>query len=391
MTKRRPLLGPFAAFAAFGLFWGAWAVLLPAIRTSTGASDGELGLALLSIGFGALPGMLGAGYLVDRLGDAVLPAALVAFGTVVTLPGFAGSVPQLSLSLLLVGAASGALDVAMNTAVSAAEAAGVGRAMQKAHASFSAAVVVAAAAVGLARELGAAPRSILLGAAVALVAAAWLNRGRAIEPKKRRPRRPKLEVSATLVLLGALGAGGYIIESGIQNWSALYLEQSLAASPAFAGMGPAVFAAAMALGRSFGDRLAAHLGDRLLLLAGALAAASGLSVAAVAPTLVVALLAFALAGAGVAVVAPALFATAGRGTGSAERGGAIATVTTFAYLGFLAGPPLMGAVSGATSMRVGWVVLAAVAVLVGAGVRLRPVRSALAPAGQDPNASRAVA
>jgi sulfite exporter TauE/SafE len=75
---RRPPLGPFAAFAAFGVFWGAWAVLLPALRASTGASEGELGLALLSIGLGALPGMLGAGYLLSRFGDAVLPAALVA-------------------------------------------------------------------------------------------------------------------------------------------------------------------------------------------------------------------------------------------------------------------------------------------------------------------------
>jgi hypothetical protein len=41
---------------AFGLFWGAWAVL-PAVQVSSGATDGELGTALLMIGLGALVSM----------------------------------------------------------------------------------------------------------------------------------------------------------------------------------------------------------------------------------------------------------------------------------------------------------------------------------------------
>ena len=49
-TARRALLG----FAGFGLFWGAWGAALPQIQAHAGATDAQLGLALLCIGAGAL-------------------------------------------------------------------------------------------------------------------------------------------------------------------------------------------------------------------------------------------------------------------------------------------------------------------------------------------------
>ena len=55
--RTRALLG----FAAFGLFWGAWGAALPQIQAHAGASDSELGLALLCIGAGALVSMRPAG------------------------------------------------------------------------------------------------------------------------------------------------------------------------------------------------------------------------------------------------------------------------------------------------------------------------------------------
>ena len=43
--KETQLEGLTAAFAVFGLYWGAWAACLPAIQRSTGASEAQLGLA----------------------------------------------------------------------------------------------------------------------------------------------------------------------------------------------------------------------------------------------------------------------------------------------------------------------------------------------------------
>ena len=130
-----------------------------------------------------------------------------------------------------------------------------------------------------------------------------------------------------------------------------------------AALGPGFFAAAMVAGRLLGQWLELRVGDRRLLSVGALIGSGGLLLAAVAPAVPLALLGFALGGAGVSVAAPTLFGAAGRGASDAERGSAVASVTTISYLGFLVGPPLIGAVSGATDLRVGIGLLAGIALL----------------------------
>jgi MFS family permease len=358
----RRTAGPLAAFAAFGVFWGAWGVLLPEIKEQVDASVTALGLALLAIGVAALPAMLVTGRIVDRLGPRALPPALVLFGVAVVLPGFTGSVPQLALALVLVGATSGALDVVVNVAATAVEASGGPRIMQVAHALFSAGFLVAAVTVGLARDAGVEPVPILVGTSVVILATAGLNRGAPPAPAAPRERRG-LVFSRRLVVLGGLCAVAFVVESGIESWSALFLESELAASPSVSGLGPGLFAAAMVTGRSLGQVLEARIGDRALLAGGALTAALGLALTAAAQGIPLALVGFALGGAGVSVAAPTLFGAAGRGATEAERGSDVASVTTIAYLGFLGGPFVMGAVSGAFGLRAGVAMLAAVAVV----------------------------
>jgi MFS family permease len=60
---------------------------------------------------------------------------------------------------------------------------------------------------------------------------------------------------------------------------------------------------------------------------------------------------------------------AGRRT---DAGSAIATVTTIGYLGLLVGPPLVGGIAQATSLRISFVALALIAATVAAAAtRLR--------------------
>lgn len=358
-------VGTLLAFAAFGVYWGAWGVLVPDVKEQVDASVAELGAALLAVGFAALPAMLLTGRVVDRVGPRVMPVALVLFGVAALLPGLTGSVPALALALVLVGATSAALDVVINVAASGLEASGGPRLMQLAHAAFSAGFLVAAVSVGLARAAGAEPVAVLAGTAVLLFVTALVNRGHAgAAPGPRSDRR--LRFSRRLLLLGVLCGVAFVVESGIENWSALFLETELGASPAVGGLGPGLFAAAMVIGRSLGHWLEAVVGDRLLLVGGAVTAGGGLALAAVAPVVPVALLGFALGGAGISVAAPTLLGAAGRGAPDVERGSAVASVTTVSYLGFLTGPPLMGVVSGALDLRAGVAMLAAVALVLAA-------------------------
>ena len=351
--------GPLLAFAAFGAYWGAWGVLVPDIKEQVDASVTELGIAFLALALASLPAMLVTGRIVDRVGPRIMPLALVLFGLAAVLPGFAGSVWQLTLALILVGLTSGAVDVVINVAATNVETSGGPRVMQIAHAFFSAGFLVAAIAVGLARGVGAGPLPVLVGISALVLVSAAVNRGYPAAPGERAPRR--FTFSRRLLVLGLLCGLAFMIEGGIENWSALFLETDLDASPAVSGLGPGSFAAAMVAGRLAGQWLELRVGDRRLLAAGALTASGGLLLAAVAPTVAFALLGFAIGGAGVSVSAPTLFGAAGRGASEAERGSAVASVTTISYLGFLVGPPLIGAVSGATGLRVGIGLLAGIA------------------------------
>lgn len=362
----------------FGLFWGGWGALVPAVKEQTGATQAELGLALLLIAAGALPAMLSSGWIIDRFQGRTLAPATAVFGLAVVLPGLAHSVPALSASLLVVGAASGALDVTMNAAVAAEESRRGVRLMHAAHAVFSASVVVASVSVGLARAAGAevlpivaAVGGVVLAGALAIGAGGGERLRQEVRAEPLTGRR--LHLSTALVALGGLGALAYLVENSLQSWSALHLEQTFGAGPAVGGLGPGLFAAGAAVGRLSAQWVAARTADRLLLGASATLGAVGTLVAALAPSPSVALIGVFLAGAAISVAAPTIFSLSGRAVAMADRGRAMATVTTIAYLGFLLGPPLVGAIAGAGGLRLALSVVAVFALALAALASRAPV------------------
>jgi MFS family permease len=371
-VRRTAAVGPVACFAALGVFWGAWAALIPDIKRQAGASDGDLGVAMLVGAVGAILAMLVVGRLWRRFGWALLPVTGLLFAIAGLGLPLATSTAGLAAALFAIGAGSGALDVAMNAAVSDVEANEGARLMFGAHALFSLAVLVASVATGFARQAGAGPWPILgtVALVIAVVALATIASAR----RGHRPTDPAPTSSASrtnsrraallggLTALAVLCALGYLIEDAAQNWSALHLERGLGASPALGGAAPGIFAAAMFVGRSSGQRLGARYSERALLSGGAAICAVGLAILAAAPTPIVAFAGLAGAGAGIAMVAPALYGRAGREATASNRGAAIARLTVFGYTGFIVGPALIGFISQASSLRVGIATLAVLAV-----------------------------
>jgi len=353
--------GPLAAFFAFGLLWGAWAALVPAVQTAVGASKAALGLALLFIAVGSVPAMLLTGRELDRRGTRILPWLLAGMAAAGVLPAFVGSVPALAAALLAIGIFTGATDVAMNAAVSELEVTQETRLMQLAHALYSAGVLVGALATGLARELGAGRLEVLGGVAIALLIASALNRGH--ERVERRPAGSRgFRLSRAAVPLGIACAAAFVIEGGMENWGAIFLEHDLEASPGASALAPAAYGGAMMLGRLSGQWLETRLGDTLLLAGAMTVALCGLVGAATAPNVPTAIAAFFVGGAGISIAAPALFGAGGRLATPEERGRAVATVTTLGYLGFLVGPPIVGGIAGAIGLRAAFGTLALLAV-----------------------------
>ena len=102
-------------FTTLGLFWGAWASVLPSVQDATDLSKGALGVALLFVSVGSIPAMFFvAGPLVARLGARAVAYSAAAFAAATALPGLTHSFPTLVLALGAAGATSGILDVAVN-------------------------------------------------------------------------------------------------------------------------------------------------------------------------------------------------------------------------------------------------------------------------------------
>ena len=362
-------LAPVASFAAMGLLWGAWAALVPEIKVVVDAPDGPFGLALLAVGVGSLPAMLAAGRLHARMGRRLLVACLIAFAIASATPLAVGSLPGLAVALVAIGAASGALDVAMNSEISELEASSGRRLMFGAHALFSLALLAGSIATGLVRDAGGDRFTVLpvvagFAFAVALVAAATpaVQRRSALDGSPPSGR----VAGAWLIGLGIICAGAFLVEDAAASWGALHLERTLGATPAIGGAGPGIFAGAMFVGRSAGQLIGRHFSDRFLVVAGGFGAAAGMGIVGIAPTAAGALIGFAIAGGSIAIVAPALFARAGRLAAPENRGRAISTLTTLGYLAFVVGPGVVGAIAGATTLP-----LALIAVgIVGIGVAI---------------------
>lgn len=368
--RRRAVVG----FAVFGIWWGAWGALLPAIQRHAGLDDGRFGVALLFVAVGAMASMRATGRLVDRFRGLVLPVALVGFGVIGIAPTIVTGVAALSAVLLLVGAFSGAIDVAINGVAARYEHVTGDPVMNLAHGAFSVGVLVTSPVAGAFRDGGTTPTTVFVAVALVLAGSAILTTDRSARPavpseaSAGRPW-PRWRPPPELVLIGALIGLAYLVESAWQNWSAILLERNLGARPAVAALGPAVFALTAAAGRFAGQPLLRRIPERTLLVMASSVAACGTLLAAAAPAAAVALVGIGLAGIGTSVCAPTLLGRAARSVPERHHGAAIGTVTTLGYLGFGVAPALVGLVSRMTSLRWALATVAVAAVLIAVGSR----------------------
>ena len=283
-------------------------------------SDSTLGVILLAMAEGSVLSLPVAGGLVGRFGSRPMTAlAGLALCLALPLPVVSGSGLTLALSLALLGAANGTLDVSMNAQALSLERRYQRPIMSSLHACFSLGGAAGAALAGILMWLGVGDT-----ARVSFAAAGGFG-----------------WPAPALLFMGALAFVGLLAEGAMADWSAVYLHDSLKASPALAAAGFAAFSLAMTAGRLAGDRVVGRLGAVQALRASGGLAAAGLAAGLLVSGPTAAIAGFGLLGAGIANVIPVLFSSAGNAAGSGAAS-ALAAVATPGYLGFLAGPPLTG-------------------------------------------------
>ncbi|MFE0728753.1 MFS transporter [Streptomyces antibioticus] len=380
LTRLRIALTAF--FALDGFVFAGWVVRIPAIKEQTGASAGDLGLALLGVSAGAVVTMTLTGRLCRRYGShpvTVVCAVLLALS--VTLPPLTHSVPALGAALFVFGSAYGGINVAFNSA-----AVDLVRALRRPimptfHAAFSLGGMIGAGLGGLVAG-SLSPTRHLLGLGViallvtALAGPTLLRQAPPRPPEDdapvpqdtRTPASPTPHTRRLVVVFGLIALCTAYGEGALADWGALHLQQDLGSSAGAAAIGYSCFALAMTVGRLTGTTLLERFGHTRTVVIGGSVAASGMLLGSLAPALWAALLGYLVTGLGLANLFPVAVERAGTLAGPSG----VAVASTLGYSGMLLGPPAIGFMAEWFSLSAALTsvaVLAGLAALIGLGTR----------------------
>ncbi|MEW2580705.1 MFS transporter [Streptomyces syringium] len=358
------------SFFVQGVVFALLVTRIPAVQDRYGISDGLLPAFLAAVPILAGFGSIGTERLVKRVRPgAVLRWAQPVVCLALLAVGVGDGLEQAAVALAVFGLAVGALDASMNM---------LGVSLQRAygrsivlgfHAAYSLGGIVGAslgwagARWGLSLVVLYGPLMAVLAPAALLASRWYVDRAGHAGPADQRKPRAQAAVAASpstpgvrfLLPLCLVMAFVYIGDSTVANWSAKYLQDVLGSSEQLSTVPYNVYMAMTLLGRAVGDAGVRRFGPVAVVRAGAVIAAGGFGVVAVAPGAWVGIAGFTVLGLGLCVIVPQTFAAGGRlafeRLGPEGSDAAVARLNIFNYVGFLVGSPLVGALGEVWSPR----------------------------------------
>jgi len=316
-------------------------------------SPAILGLVLLATAAGSLVSMPITGWLIAHYGSRPLVRVSgILFCLSLPPMAMARNAWELGATLFLFGITAGSLNVSMNTHAVAVEQDYGRPIMGSFHAYWSAGAMTGSALGGWAAGVGMGPFPHFLAATAAFLAVMAAAISVLHYPEHTAPvTRLSLRIPRAVAGLGLIACAISVVEGSMADWTAVYLDSVLLTGAGTAALGYSCYAAAMIVTRILSDRITQWLGRPMLVRVGSLVAFVGLGLSLLTNSWQVALAGFAIVGLGVAAIIPNIFGAAGR-VASLPPGVGMAAVTTMAYMGFLGGPPLIGAFAEWLGLRI---------------------------------------
>lgn len=343
-------------FLILGINAATWASRIPQLMEAMSITATQMGMVLLACGVGAVVSFPLIAFVLNRWGSHI-----VCYFAVVTLVLLLSSLAFVSnfyvgiIWMFVEGVACAFLNAAMNAQGARLEEVTNSKRMSFLHAAFSfgllASALFSSFVVYFFSDL------LIHFSCVAVLMIVLIFSIRGLLPQKSNSEK-SASVSGKSAMSAVLGLGsvmffGTIVEGAMNDWSALYLAREVEASEFLTPFGIAIFSLMMVIGRLFSDRIRDRIEDHVMIFVGCLISATGLFIGISLGTLYSALIAFALVGLGMAPVTPCVYA------GAAKRSAfALTTVASMGTAGFLAGPPVIGFISGASSIKYGMLCVA---------------------------------
>ena len=353
-TKRATYL-IMAMFVLQPLAIGGWLALIPHVKETLGLSKGQLAMALVGMPVALIPSLQVAGRVIARLGPrrifiAVFPLQAIA----VMFPLLAWNGVSLFVALAILGAAVGFLEVGINVYAGRLEKRGRLTIMNRCHGFWALGLTAGSAFVTV---LAFAP-VVALGLLAVISAAAGPLGARSMprlgddENVMPLPRRNFAALPPALIFVALFMFLVTLTEGSMADWAAVYLAERLGDPKARAGIAVTIFSAFMAGGRFAGDWLKVRLGAVTLARVTTSSAIIGLLLMVTPLPIGFAYPGFALVGFGISAAYP-LGVSAIAALDDRYESANIAIMATVALGGFLVGPPLIGFLSEAFTLKVG--------------------------------------
>jgi MFS family permease len=355
------------AFFINGFIFSNWVSRLPRIQEIYSADNGTIGLVLLALSIGAVGAMPFTGWIIIKNGSQrITKFSAILYCAIVPFIPFMQNIVGLTVLFFLLGIVTGVFDVAMNAQAVIVERAYKKPIMTSFHALFSIGMMLGAWCGSLFIELGFDIKyhfSIVAG--VVLLAAWWTSRNLVHDQPNPEIKHegPLFRLPNRFLLgIGIVAFCCMLAEGAMSDWSVNYMQNIAKASKALSPIGLSAFAAAMTIGRIFGDRIRALLGDKRMIVLGSLISLLGLALALVFATPYISIVGFFLVGLGLSSIVPIAYSIAGN-TKDLPSGVGLAMVTTVGYSGFLFGPPIIGFIADWYTLRIALSVVAVLLVI----------------------------
>jgi MFS family permease len=344
------------AFFINGFVYANWVSRLPRIQELYGANDQTIAFVLLALSTGAVVAMPFAGWIIIRNGSRRITLLSVilycVFVPVIPLFEFWGYAIPL---FFIMGAVTGVLDVAMNAQAVIVEQRYAKPIMTSFHAYFSIGMALGAWCGALFAETGS---QLIVHFGIIVIAALLISAWMFFHLIHDMPSRETVHEgplfrlpNAALITVGVVAFCCMMGEGSMADWSVNYMENIAGAGKSLAPLALSAFATAMTVGRIFGDRVRASVGDVRLIVVGGVIATGGLALALIFPIPYVVITGCFFVGLGLSTIVPITYSIAGN-TKDLPAGVGLAMVTTVGYTGFLFGPPIIGFIAEWQNLRI---------------------------------------
>ncbi len=348
-------------FFIAGLTASSWASRIPDIKDKLQLSEAALGGVLFALPVGQLVSLPLSGWLISKFGSRqLLIYASIFFPLTLILIPFAAATWQLLLILFFFGLWGNLFNIAMNTQAVGIESLYGRSIMASFHGLWSLAGFCGASIGNFFVSTNISPliHFTIIGFLVSILITLFYkhtlpgNTNTSSEKQKLFVKPDK-----AVLLLGFIAFCCMICEGSMADWSGVYFQNIIHAPAKFITLGYVAFMGTMATGRFLGDWLITKFGIKKILQFSGVLIASGLATMILFPFLQTAITGCLLVGVGVSCVVPMVYGLAGKSkTMSPEF--ALAAVSTISFLGFLLGPPVIGFIAQASSLRWSFAVIA---------------------------------